>query len=174
MRQSRYLVPAVTLITLALVFIDLRVARRELPFGINEGGYQIEHVLTSRHWVSSAPIFLAENFKEVRVTNVGDQTKGGFGFSDQILQIWKAGTTDASEDPIDLRGKPKLDKLISLSKENTKAYCAQFQRLFCRLDIVWDSSANLDYSVFVGVQTSDTDYGLIEAGLLKRFLAGEL
>lgn len=162
------------MLTLALMFIDVRVARREIPFGINQGGYQIEQVLTSRGWVSSAPIFLAQNFKQVRVTNVGDQTKKGFGFSDQILQIWKAGTTDATQDPIDLRDKPGLEKLVSVSKKNTKAYCSQFLRLFCRLDIIWDDQANRDFSVFVGVQLSDTGYGLVEEKLLNRFLAGDL
>lgn len=173
MRLTKVLAPALIVLTLVTVFSNFRVAFRELPFGIIQTTYEVEDILTSAKWVSSAPIFLAQNFDQVRVTNVGDQTKNGFGFSGQILEIWKAGTTDATQDPIDLRTNESVYRLIALSKVNTKTYCIQRQRTFCRMDVIWDDSADKSFSEFVGVRTGERTYALVEGELLKRFLAGE-
>lgn len=174
MRLTKVLAPALVVLTLVTVFSNFRIAFREIPFGITQTSYEVEDILTSAKWVSSAPIFLAQNFEQVKVTNVGDQTKNGFGFSAQILEIWKAGTTDASQDPIDLRANVSTYKLIALSKVNTKTYCIQRQRTFCRMDVIWDDTADKTYAEFVGVRTGERTYALVEAKLLERFIAGGL
>jgi len=173
MRLTKVLAPALIVLTLVTVFSNFRLAFRELPFGIIQTSYEVEDILTSAQWVSSAPIFLAQNFDKVHVTNVGEEKVNGFGFSGQILEIWKGGTTDNSEDPYDLTRNPKVGELVALSKYNSKTYCPQRTRLFCRMDVVWDDSTDKSFSEFVGIRTGEFDYALVEANLLKRFMAGE-
>lgn len=170
MRAKNLDITLVSAVTALILFANGFIAQKAVPFFPRANkGFTTESVLVATRWVSSAPIVLAQNFKTVELTNVGEAKVNGFGFSDQIQQVWHGGTVDFTEVPIDLTSNAASKKLIDLSKYESNTYCPS--QLFCGLNVIWDDQADHDKSKFVGVQFAKTSYGLVESKLLERFLS---
>ncbi|MFM6980838.1 MAG: hypothetical protein ACKOWE_05485 [Micrococcales bacterium] len=168
---KKFLPAALIAVSVLAVGYNVLLADREPPFGFADKGYQIEDVLKRTHWAASTALIFLDHFGQVEVTNVGDENVNGFGYSAKVSEIFKAGTIDATEDPIDLRGNPAGAKLLALSKDWTDTYCPGRNSPACRLDLIWDIPDG-PTAKFVGVRFDKDAYGLVEESLLRRVMLG--
>lgn len=165
------------MVTLALLTVgaNIKFAKHGHPFSKLDGtNFNVFSLLVAHEWVDSAPLYLSEHFKVVDAINVGDRAKGGFAYNPILVNVWHTGTVDGTQDPISLVGRTDVEKLLSLSKHRTNTYCGSRVNLFCSQKYIWDTSANPDHAVFVGVRFDTISFGLVEQGLLNRYLAGKL
>lgn len=153
---------------LGLIGINL-FSWTEAPIEQNDRPFDVTELLISENWQEAAPIFLAENFENLAVTNVGSEQELGFSFQRELVSGY--GEFEVNRDaPIDLRDLPSESlELIKLnSKYEIEPFCdVNEDGKYCDLVISWDQDVS-ETAVFIGVRIGETEFALIEQKLLEK------
>ena len=163
----------IALILLVLVTVaNLKIAPWRLPFTKGNRDFNVSQMIESRRWVEAAPVVLANHFRKVSVTNVGDRFKDGFGFERELVGIFGVASVHRKNNPVDVRDRLNVDNLAPFSHYKSEVHCSGRTSKYCGFQIFWDQKLVPRDVTFVGILTSDNSYGLIESGLLSRLLGG--
>lgn len=157
-------------LTLLLVVAGINLfSWSEPPIERDPRPFDISELLISEKWQEAAPIFLAENFENLEVKNVGSEQKLGFSFQRELVSGY--GNYEVNRDPpiklLDLSTDAR-DLLERNKKYEIGPFCdIKSGGKYCDLLIAWDEDVG-DNAVFVGAQTGPASFALIEQGLLEE------
>jgi len=140
----------------AIAFVNLFVLSHSLPFMGHNKTFGINRIIEHSHWVEGAPVVLTNHFSTVSVNHIGDRFKNGFGFESELIGIFKVHSVDRSQDPIDIRAKVPLSKLLTYRHYETTTHCSGQSSKYCNLWIVWDAGNSAPYRTFIGTQVADS------------------
>ena len=147
-----------------VVAVNLFVAERALPFFKDNRDFSITRIIERKHWIESAPVVLGNHFDKVTVLNVGDRFENGFGFESELVAIYKIASVDYQHDPIDLKDFFATVKLNrgQLFVYDSQVHCGGRKSKYCGMQLIWDKKAMNNYRTFVGVQTSEDSFALVD------------
>ncbi len=138
------------------------ITKTSQPFDVTE-------LLMSQNWQESAPLFLAENFADLEVSNVGSEQELGFSFQRELVSGF--GDYQVNRDaPLDLTdlSAESLELLDENTKYELEPFCAiNPEGKYCDLVIAWDEDVGQTAS-FIGVLIDDYRFALIERELLEK------
>ena len=141
----------------------------EAPVEKNVRPFDISELLISERWQEAAPIFLAENFENLEVKNVGSEQELGFSFQRELVSGYGdyQVNRDAPIKLLDLSADAK-EPLEQSSKYEIEPFCdINPNSKYCNLVIAWDEDVS-DSAVFIGAQTGPASFALIEQELLEK------
>ena len=159
-------------LTLVVTVANLAVAPKRLPFTKGNRDFNVSQVIESRGWVEAAPVVLANHFRKVTVTNVGDRFGAGFGFERELVDIFGVQKVLRKSDPIDVRDRITATELKPFVQFEAEVHCSGRTSKYCGFQIAWNPKRVKRDVTFVGVLTTDDSYALIEKNLLLGLLAG--
>jgi hypothetical protein len=154
-----------------VVAANLFVAERALPFFKGNRDFTITRIIERKQWIESAPVVLANHFDKVTVLNVGDRFKNGFGFESELVAIYGIDSVDYANDPIDLQDFFTTVKLNrgKLFVYESQVHCSGRKSKYCDMQLIWDKKAMNNYRTFVGVQTGENAYALVDTLVLDKW-----
>jgi hypothetical protein len=153
----------------------------KLPFYSGYQLHQVNQMIEDMKWVEAAPVVLKNHFQHVHVTNVGKVTEKGFGFQNELVQIFHVDSVDRSQNPIDVRGKIAKSQLNEYQQypsgnsiKGAVTHCAGRDSKYCSFAIYWDNTFPTTSANFVGVQLLQNGYALVEKSLLEKLLGSKI
>lgn len=146
----------VNLVMVTVAFCNVFVMSHSLPFIGHNKTYNVNRVIEHSHWVEGAPVVLSNHFSTVRVKNIGDRFKNGFGFESELIGIFKIKSVNRSQDPINVQGKISLHQLLHYRHYETSTHCSGQTSKYCNLFLVWDAGNSAPYRTFIGLQVEKT------------------
>ena len=158
------------IVTLALVIFSVNLLSwSEPPIEKTNRGFDVSELLIADSWQESAPIFLADSFDSISVSNVGSEQELGFSFQRELVSAY--GEFEVNRDaPIDLT--QLTDEARALLATSTKFSIEPFCNInpegkYCPLAIAWDEDAS-ESANFVGARVAEAEFALIEQRLLEK------
>lgn len=149
-----------------------------LPFYSGYHIHRINDMIEDQQWVEAPPVVLSNNFKNVHVSHVGKPKEDGFGFQQELVNIFKVDSVDYSGSPIDVRGKLTPADLEAYRqypapdarKQDANTHCNRKGSKYCTMAIYWDDTYPTTSAEFVGVHLTDNGYALVERSILEQLL----
>lgn len=153
-----------------------------LPFYSGYNVHKINEMIEDQQWVEAPPVVLSNHFKHVHVSHVGKPKEDGFGFQQELVDIFKVDSVDYNGSPIDLRGKVTPEQLEpyrqypapDARKQDANTHCNRKGSKYCTMAIYWDDRFATTSAEFVGVHLTDSGYALVERSILEQLLGGPI
>jgi len=156
----------------AITVINLFVINHDLPFIGHNKTFGVNRVIEHSHWVEGAPVVLTNHFSQVDINHTGDRFGDGFSLEPELVDIFKVHSIDRSQNPIDVRGKVALSKLLHFRRYETITHCSGQSSKYCNLWLVWDAQNSAPYRTFIGIRVDDSELisDKLQPGLQTRFV----
>ena len=165
-----------SLVVLALVaLLNVTVAQWRPPFEIGYTANTTAEIAEREAWIKGAPVFLANHFDRVAVTNVAEGVEASFVFERTLAEIYGVDANYA-EPPVELGpvAQRVANGIAPHVKHESEIFCNYQDAKYCDLQIAWvESDWYPSPLLFVGVVLGDGHFALVESQLLADLTGGQ-